>query len=90
MKPVSVKELAALLDKAIKEGKGDCAVLVSDDEECNGYHELWWKGTYEQGNDTQYLGDDNRWHYMNTITISQYKNGKGTIFEIFSPKYLVI
>lgn len=70
MKPVSVKELAALLNKAIAEGKGDCAVLVSDDEECNGFHELWHKDNYDQGEDTQYIGNDNCWHYMNTIVVS--------------------
>ena len=49
MRPVSVKELAELLNKAVAENKGDYIVLVSDDEECNGYHELWDKVNITQG-----------------------------------------
>lgn len=69
MRPVSVTELAALLDKAIKDGKGDCIVLVSRDEECNGYHELWDADTYEQGEDVEYLNERNERVYRNSITI---------------------
>jgi hypothetical protein len=69
MKPVSVKELHALLDKAIKEGKGDCIVRVSDDDECNDTHALWEKN-YREGDDFQYWNEkDKRWYYSNTIVI---------------------
>ena len=53
MRPVSVKELAELLNRAVAENKGDYIVLVSDDEECNGYHELWTK-KFRQGEDVQF------------------------------------
>ena len=53
MRPVSVKELAELLNRAVAENKGDYIVLVSDDEECNGYHELWTK-EFRQGEDVQF------------------------------------
>lgn len=41
MRPILVKELAELLTAAIKNGHGDSVVLVSNDEECNGYHSLY-------------------------------------------------
>lgn len=53
MRPVSVKELAELLNRAVAENKGDYIVLVSDDEECNGYHELWTP-VFRQGEDVQF------------------------------------
>lgn len=71
MRPVSVKELAELLNRAVKENKGDYIVLVSDDEECNGYHELWDKVNITQGEDfgfrDEYSGE---WKLRNTIVLS--------------------
>ena len=54
MRPVSVKELAELLNQAVKQDKGDYIVLVSDDEECNGYHELWTP-VFRQGEDVKFF-----------------------------------
>lgn len=53
MRPLTVKELAELLNQAVKQDKGDYIVLVSDDEECNGYHELWTP-VFRQGEDVQF------------------------------------
>lgn len=70
MRPVSVKELAELLNKAVAENKGDYIVLVSDDEECNGYHELWDKVNITQGEDVQFRDDKSgEWKLRNTICL---------------------
>lgn len=68
MRPVTVKELAELLNKAVREDKGDYIVLVSDDEECNGFHELWEKKTYTQGEDICYV-EKGQQVYRNTLQI---------------------
>ena len=41
-KPLTVKELAKLCQDEIKRGHGDCSVMISDDDEGNGYHYLWY------------------------------------------------
>lgn len=68
MRPVSVKELAELLNRAVAENKGDYIVLVSDDEECNGYHELWVK-EFQQGEDVQFR-EGGEWKLRNSIVLS--------------------
>lgn len=57
MKPLTVNELSALLEKAIKFGYGDRIVCVSDDEECNGYHCLY-RRNFGSGHEIQYLDKD--------------------------------
>lgn len=47
MKPRTVYELRRTLDILISQGKGDHIVMVSDDEECNGFHALWDEGVYD-------------------------------------------
>ena len=70
MRPVSVKELAELLNRAVAENKGDYIVLVSDDEECNGYHELWTK-EFRQGEDVQFRDEKSgEWKLRNSIVLS--------------------
>ena len=69
MKPLTVNELSALLEKAIKFGYGDRIVCVSDDEECNGYHCLY-RHNFGSGNEIQYLDKDgNIIKYENSIII---------------------
>ena len=69
MKPLTVKELSALLDKAIKFGYGDRIVCVSDDEECNGYHCLYSRN-FGSGDEIQYLDHkDGKIKYENSIII---------------------
>ena len=68
MRPVSVKELAELLNKVVAENKGDYIVLVSDDEECNGYHELWTQ-EFRQGEDVQFR-EGGEWKLRNSIVLS--------------------
>ena len=69
MKPLTVNELAALLEKAIKFGYGDRIVCVSDDDECNGYHCLY-RRNFGSGYEIQYLDKDkNIIKYENSIII---------------------
>lgn len=41
-KPLTVRELAKLCQEEIKKGHGDCSIMISDDDEGNGYHYLWY------------------------------------------------
>lgn len=41
MKAITVNKLKELCDNAIKLGLGDRAIMISQDDECNGYHYLW-------------------------------------------------
>lgn len=42
MKPITVKVLKKLCEDQIKMGNGDKVIMISDDEEGNGYHYLWY------------------------------------------------
>ena len=44
MGALTIKKLRELLDKEISKGHGDYIVFVTDDEEGNGYHALWYNG----------------------------------------------
>ena len=41
-KPLTVKELAKLCQEEIKKGHGDYSIMLSDNDEGNGYHYLWY------------------------------------------------
>ena len=41
-KPLTVKELLKLCQDEIKKGHGDYSIMLSDDDEGNGYHYLWY------------------------------------------------
>lgn len=41
-KPLTVKELLKLCQEEIKKGHGDYSIMLSDDDEGNGYHYLWY------------------------------------------------
>lgn len=68
MKPMTVIELAELLDKAIKFGYGDRVVQVSNDEECNGYHCLY-RRNFGSGEDVCYLDEKGGEVYRNSIIL---------------------
>ena len=40
--PLTVKELKKLCEDQIKKGNGDKIIMISDDDEGNGYHYLWY------------------------------------------------
>ena len=44
MVALTVKDVYENMQKFIKQGKGDYVVFVTNDEECNGYHALWYAG----------------------------------------------
>ncbi len=64
MKPLTVKKLHAYLEKQIKEGREDYIIFVTDDEEANGYHALWYLGmtprqiSASQGKETRKLTEE--------------------------------
>jgi hypothetical protein len=49
---MTVKELKKLCEEQIAKGNGDKVILLSDDEEGNGYHEMYYAFTEDvAGND---------------------------------------
>ena len=50
--PMTVKRLKELCEEQIKKGNGDKIVILSNDEEGNGYHECYYEFTEDvAGND---------------------------------------
>ena len=41
-KPMTVKQLLKFCQEEIKAGYGDCSIMLSDDDEGNGYHYCWY------------------------------------------------
>lgn len=41
---LTIKDVLAFCLKEYQKGHGDYAVFVTDDEEANGYHALWFNG----------------------------------------------
>lgn len=44
-KPLTVKQLLKICQDEIKKGHGDHTIMISDDDEGNGYHYLWYSFT---------------------------------------------
>lgn len=44
-KPITVSQLKRLCEEQIRKGKGDNVIMISDDDEGNGYHYLWYSFT---------------------------------------------
>ncbi|MDE6947578.1 MAG: hypothetical protein K2P14_10395 [Anaeroplasmataceae bacterium] len=44
-KPLTVKDLLKCCQIAIENGYEDCSIMISDDNEGNGYHYLWYSFT---------------------------------------------
>lgn len=44
-KPLTVKQLLEYCKDEIKRGNGDCSIMLSDDDEGNGYHYCWYSFT---------------------------------------------
>lgn len=55
LKPVTVKELSELLNKAVEAGYGNDLVQVSNDEEVSGYHFLYSRNFGSNGYEILYL-----------------------------------
>lgn len=45
MKAITVNELKRLCDEQIKKGNGHKTIMISQDDEGNGYHYLWYSFT---------------------------------------------
>ena len=43
-KPITVNQLLKNLQELKKKGYGDASIFITDDEEANGYHGLWYVG----------------------------------------------
>lgn len=41
-KPITVKELLKLCQEEINKGHEDCSIMISNDDEGNGYHYLYY------------------------------------------------
>lgn len=44
-KPLTIKELYKRCEEEIKAGRGDNAIMLSNDDEGNGYHYCWYAFT---------------------------------------------
>ncbi len=44
-RPLTIKQLLKLCQDEIKAGRGDYAIMLSDDDEGNGYHYCWYSFT---------------------------------------------
>lgn len=44
-KGMTLKKLYDEIGKAIKKGYGDKVCVVADDDECNGFHKMWYSVT---------------------------------------------
>lgn len=42
---MTIKELKKYVDAEIRKGNGDMTVMISDDDEGNGYHYVWYAFT---------------------------------------------
>lgn len=53
---MTVKELAALCLQEVEKGNGDKKIVISDDNEGNGYHGLFYGFTAFEESEQEYLG----------------------------------
>ena len=44
-KPITIKELKKLCEQEIAKGHGNYSIMISEDDEGNGYHYLWYAFT---------------------------------------------
>lgn len=56
-KPLTVKELYEKCKEQIKLGRGDNVIMLSDDDEGNGYHYCWYSFTTAEELATDSFGD---------------------------------
>lgn len=44
-KPITINQLKKLCNEQIKKGNGNKVIMISDDDEGNGFHYLWYAFT---------------------------------------------
>ena len=70
MGQMTIKTLKALCDKHIKQGHGDRLIVISDDNEGNGFHGLFYGFTIiEKGEESLYPINDSVSENINEIII---------------------
>lgn len=42
-KPMTVSQLKRFCDEQIKKGNGNCSIMLSNDDEGNGFHYCWYE-----------------------------------------------
>lgn len=58
MKPITVKLLKKFCEQQIDKGNGDKVIMISQDDEGNGYHYLWYQfSTIEQALAEDYIDE---------------------------------
>lgn len=58
MKPITVEMLKKLCEEQIKKGNGKKVIMISQDDEGNGYHYLWYAfTTIEEMEEPVQIGD---------------------------------
>lgn len=57
-RPMTIKQLKRFCDEEIKKGNGDCSILLSDDDEGNGYHYCWYAFTPIDEYTEEYVDED--------------------------------
>jgi len=48
-KPLTVKDLLKICEQETAKGNGNKVIMISDDDEGNGYHYLWYAFTEAEG-----------------------------------------
>lgn len=61
---MTVKELKAFCDNLVAEGYGDYSVIISDDEEGNGYHDLFYPFMMNQNLIKETIDSTGSWHHI--------------------------
>ena len=64
MKPLTIKDLYKECKKQIDNGNGDKVIMISNDDEGNGYHYLWYSFTTKADNNKMEieLANENAWY----------------------------
>lgn len=57
MKAVTIKRLYELLKEEVKNGRGDKKILLSNDDEGNGYHQMFYELTTIKEEDAKYYDE---------------------------------
>lgn len=65
-KPLTIKELFKLCQDEIAEGHGDYTIMLSDDDEGNGYHYCWYCFT-ELTEDNGFDDENSLWNLNENI-----------------------
>ncbi|MBR2492937.1 MAG: hypothetical protein IKB64_05730 [Paludibacteraceae bacterium] len=57
-RPMTIKQLLNFCKQEIQNGNGDCSILLSDDDEGNGYHYCWYAFTPVDEYTEEYVDPD--------------------------------